>query len=144
MAKTVKKESLDELKKRGLVWAILRDIETKEARCMCYHEQIEAVAELLIGKAWKSTHEVVDSPICVILSDAQILMAMGPVVQGKVIPREGMAPGQMFQPVGRQRSSAFDADDDDVDDDDVDDDADIDDDATGNSPDDVPDDDAAT
>ena len=106
-----KKETLESIKKRGLVLSILRDKTTKAPLCMCYQEQVEAVAELMIGEKWRETHEVVDSPPAIILSDIQVLLAMAPVMQVKM-PRGGAGMGQMFQPArGPQQQFADDDDD---------------------------------
>ena len=55
-------ETLDALRKRGIVLAVLRNIESKELVCMCYKNQVDAVAELFLGKNWKDKYKVEDSP----------------------------------------------------------------------------------
>lgn len=109
-----KKETLENLKKRGLVLAMIRDKTTKAPVCMCYQEQVEAVAELMIGKAWGETHDVVDSPPAIMLSDIQVLLAMAPVMQVK-LPKGGVSAGQ-FSP---RRMEQDDDDDDDAEGDDT-------------------------
>jgi hypothetical protein len=124
---TTKEISLDEYKKRGLVLAIIRNKETHENVCMCYHEQVKAVAELMIGKDWDKTHEVVDSPPAIILSDVQVLLAMAPVMQVKM-PRGGPVAGPgMFAPMRPTSPMQQYAGEGDDDDDDVYDDVDVDD-----------------
>lgn len=138
-------EQLDTLTKRGLVFAILRNKQTKEAVCMSYKEHIEAIAELFIGNKWNETYEVVNSAPCIIFSDVQVLLAMAPIMQinmpngPKMPPGMRGGPGGMFgagtRPGGIGRGSMFggmmqsdDDEDEDEDDDEEDDDEDEDDD----------------